>query len=77
METRKNNFCLKCQRIVDEKGREVLIDIIPDPESIDFCNSCNDDPEATINYLLDIIEKNRHHIPMSIEEQLIRNKYEL
>lgn len=70
-------YCLKCQRIVDEKGRKVFVDLDdPDPESIDFCNSCNDDPEATINYLLDIIEKNRHHIGMSIEEELIRNKYE-
>lgn len=77
METQKQYFCLKCQRVVNGKGREVLADLDPDPESIDFCNSCNDDPEATINYLLDIIEKNRHHIPMSIEEQLIRNKYEL
>lgn len=72
----KQYYCLKCQRIVDEKGREVLADLDPDPESIDFCNSCNDDPEATINFLLNILEKNRHHIGMSIEEQLIRNKYE-
>ena len=72
----KQYFCLKCQRIVDSTGSEVICDIDPDPETIDFCNSCNDDPESTINFLLNILEKNRHHIGMSIEEQLIRDKYE-
>lgn len=73
----KQYYCLKCQRIVDEKGRKVFVDLDdPDPETIDFCNSCNEDPEKTINFLLNIIEKNRHHVGMSIEEELIRKKYE-
>ena len=73
----KQYYCLKCKRVVDSTGREVLADLDPDPETIDFCNSCNEDPKKTINFLLNIIEKNRHHIGMSIEEELIRNKYEL
>jgi len=69
-------FCAHCGRIVDSKGHEVLTDLDPDPESIDLCNSCNDDPETVIAYLLKIISNNRHHIPIGDAEQLIKVKYE-